>query len=374
MLQYHHPMIPKYLATLALSVFLVTFAASSLQFATRSQVLAGKAVDETVQIEFTIDADSSHTYPISPRIKQFLEDNIIFYTEAPARVVSAKIEITPKKVSWTANHVTTTATGAAMAARLQWDTPADSANGAHGYIYLKFPEIPGLEGKGSTFHSGGYQKDNKGRYVIREVTTYRDAFLLSFARFVFSLTAGVPLGVLLHTIFWAFALKGEKRSRVAEFPPQGSGLPRTFYPDPIAEWTVWLFVLAIGAFPATMMASFSVYDGFMSSGSIWVIYGIMAITAAIALPAAYFTGKSLLTVRVDTNGISYARGRGDLQWLNAAWSDIRQFRQKSRTSRGSTSYWIELEFKDKRKKLKIGQSVQGYPALRDILKSVFTAR
>ena len=239
-------MIPKYLATLALTVCLVTFAASSLQFATRSQVLAGKAVDETLQIEFTIDADSSHTYKISPRIKQFLEDHISFYTEGPARVVSAKVEITPKDVSWTENRSTITSTGAAMAARLQWDTPADSANGAHGNIYLNFPEIPGLEGKVPDFHSGGYQKDNKGRYVIREVTTYRDAFPLSFARFVFALAAGVPFGVLLHTIFWAFVLKGEKRSRLAEFPPQGSGLPRTFYPNPIAEWTLWLLVFGIG--------------------------------------------------------------------------------------------------------------------------------
>ena len=248
-------MIPKYIATLALTVSLVTFAASSLQFATRSQVLAGKAVDETLQIEFTIDADSSHTYKISPRIKQFLEDHISFYTEGPARVVSAKVEITPKDVSWTENHSTITSTGAAMAARLQWDTPADSANGAHGNIYLNFPEVPGLEGKAPTFHSGGYQKDDKGRYVIREVTTYRDAFALSFARFVFALAAGVPLGVLLHTIFWAFVLKGERRSRLAEFPRQGSGLPRTFYPNPIAEWTLWLLVFGIGAFTASMMAS-----------------------------------------------------------------------------------------------------------------------
>jgi hypothetical protein len=261
-----------------------------------------------------------------------------------------------------------------MAARLQWDTPADSGNGTHGYIYLNFPDIPGLEGKAPTFHSGGYQKDDKGRYVIREVTTYRDAFLLSFARFGFALAAGVPIGVLLHTIFWAFVLKGEKRSRVAEFPPQGAELPRTFYPNPIAEWTLWLVVLGIGAFVASMIASFTVYDGFMSSSFIWFIYIVMAITAAIALATAYFSGKSLLTVRVDTHGISYARGRGDLQWLNAAWSDILLFKQKSRTYRGNTTYWMELEFNDKRKKLKIGQSIEGYPNLRDILRSVFTAK
>ena len=42
--------------------------------------------------------------------------------------------------------------------------------------------------------------------------------------------------------------------------------------------------------------------------------------------------------------------------------------------RGTTSYWIELEFNDQRKKLKIAQSIEGYPALRDILVSVFTAK
>ncbi len=374
MVQYPAPMIPKYLATLALTVSLVTYAASSLQFATRSQVLAGKAVDETLRIEFTIDADSSHTYKISPRIKQFLEDHITFYAEGPARVVSAKVEITPKDVSWTENRATTTSTGAAMAARLQWDTPADSVNGAHGFIYVNFPEIPGLEGKAPNVHSGRYQIDNKGRCVVRELTTYRDAFQLSLARFVFALAAGVPIGVLLHIVYWAFVLKGEKRSRVAEFPPQSSGLPRTFYPNPIAEWTLWLIALVIGVVPASMMAAFTVYDGFMSSTFIWVIYIMLAVTVAIALLVAYFTGRSLLTVRVDTHGISYARGRGDLQWLNAAWSDILLFREKSRTYRGSTTYWIELEFNDRRKKLKIAQSIEGYPALRDILMRVFTAK
>jgi hypothetical protein len=364
-------MIPKYLATLAIAVFLVTFAASSLQFATRSQVLSGKAVDEKLQFEFTVDADSTHTYKINPSIKQFLEERISFYTEGPARVVSAKVEITPKDVSWTANRTTITSTGAAMAAQLQWDTPADSANGAYSYIYLRVPEIPRLERKTLSFHSGGYQEDDKGRYVIREVTTYRNTLLLSLARFVFALAAGLPFGIVLHTIFWAFVLKGERRSCLAELPPR-SGWPQTFYPSPIAEWIVWLFVLGIGAFLASMIAGFSIYDGFMSSSIFWVVYSLLAVGVALALSATYFSRKSLLTVRVDERGISYARGRENLQWLNAAWSDIRLFTQKSRTYRGNTTYWMELEFNDTRKKLKIGQSIEGYPALRDILTSVLT--
>src|SRR5262249_40381297 len=154
------------IATLAVAVLLVTLVAATLQFAARSQVLIGKTVDETVQLEFTIEADSDHAYKITPGIKQFLEDHISFYTEGPARVVSAKVEITPKKVPRSETHRTITFTGAAMAAQLRWNTAADSASGAHGYIYLNFPEVPELKGKAPRFHSAEYQKDDKGRLVI----------------------------------------------------------------------------------------------------------------------------------------------------------------------------------------------------------------
>jgi hypothetical protein len=125
----------------------------------------------------------------------------------------------------------------------------------------------------------------------------------------------LPLGVILHIIYWIFVLKGERHSRVLAFPPQGGGLPETFYPNPIAEWATWLLVLGIGSVMASLMAGFSVYDGFMSSEFTWVIYIILGITVVVGVPAAYFTGKRLLTVRVDPGGIAYARGRGDLQWM-----------------------------------------------------------
>jgi hypothetical protein len=371
MLWYEAPMTPKYLATLAVAVLLVTFLFSNLQFATRSQVLAGKTVDETLQFEFTIDADSTRTYKITPRMAQFLKDHISFPTDGPVRVVSAKVEVTPKKVSWSEHRTRITSTGAALAVQLQWETPNDSANGAHSNIYLNFPEIPNFEGKTPTFHSGGYQRDDQDRYVVREVTTYRSTLLLSVARAIFALSAGLPLGILLHAICWAFVLKGEKRARITALPIQGSGWPQTFYPDPIAEWTIWLVVLGIFAFVSAMMAGFSVADGFMSSSFELVVYWILGIGMACALTASYFVRKYLLTVRVDSSSISYARGRGDLQWITAAWSEVARFAEKSRTYRGNTTYWIELEFKDKRKRLKITPSIQGYPALRSILRNVF---
>jgi len=364
-------MLPKYLATLAISVLLVTLAVSSLQFTKRSQVLRGTAVDENLQFEFTIDADSTHTYEITPAVAEFLESNISFRPEGSAHIVSAKVVITPKDVSWSENHENITSTGAALSAQLSWDTPPDSANGARGKIYLDFPQVPGLEGKAVSFHSGTYQRDDSGHSIIREVTSYRSTSMLSFGRFVFALSVGLPFGIVLHTIYWLLAMKGEKRSRIAALPPQSTTLPRTFFPDPIAEWIAGVFFFGLGASVACVLAGMAVYDGFLSPFSRSAIEIILGITVSVALAAVYFTAKYLLTVRVESTGIFYARGRGELQWLSAAWGEILVLTQKSRTYRGNTTYWMELELSDNRKKLKIGQSIGDYPALRDLLLSMY---
>lgn len=359
-------MIPKYIVTLALTVCLVTCAVSWLLVVTGTTVLAGKAVDETLNLRFTVDDANGYSYAINPSYKQFLEEHISFYTEGAARVVSAKVEITPKVVTWTKPGSTITKAGAVMSARFRWDTPADSADGAYGKIYLHFPEVPGLEGKVFNFHSDEYQVDGKGRCLLREVTTCRSAFTLFQGTFVPALAAGLPLGVLLHTIYWAFVLKGEKRSRLAERPPQGDGFPQTFYSNPITEWIVWLLIIGCGALVACVMV--------VSSDTLWTAFSWTMPFLAGAPLAAYFTAQNALTVRVDTQGISYARGRGDLQWRYAAWTDILRFRETYRTTRGTKVYSIELEFNDKRELFKVSQAWEGYPLLRETLVSVFATK
>ncbi len=362
-------MIAKYVSTLAATVTVATLVAASLKFATSSQVLSGTALDESLKYEFTINADSSHYYVIGADLAQFLQSHIGFTTEGPPHVVSANVQVTPKQVSWTENRHTITAPGAAMNVQLEWNTPSDSANGSRGSIYFNSPEIPGLEEKTVTLQSGPFQVDSAGRYVIRQVTAYRSASLVAMARFVFALAAGLPFGILLHTLCWAFVLRGEKRTRLSALQPQGAGLPRTFYPNPIAEWYFSLLVLGIGAFMGSMIAGFSVANGFMSSLMEYFVYIPLAIATACALLVAYFTGKRVLTVRVEPEGISYAQGRENLEWTSALWSNILGATQKSRTYRGNTTYWIEIEFSDNRKKLKIGQSITDYAGLRDLLAS-----
>jgi len=362
-------MILNYLLTLATTVAAVTMVAASLPFATSSQVLSGKVVDENLRWEFTLDAGGDNYYKVSPELARSLQAGIGIETEGPPHVIAVETEVTPKRVSWTENRTTYTAPGAAMTIHLRWDTPADSANGSRGLLYLHFPAIPGVNEEAIDMRSGPYQKDNAGRYVIREATTYRSKFQLALARFVFALAAGLPFGVVLHTIGWAFVVKRERRSRLSELQRESGESPQTFYPDPAAEWSSWLLVLGIGALVSSMLAGFSVYDGFMSSSFALVVYILLGSLAAIAGLVTYLVRKRLLTVRVDSEGISYARGRENLQWISAVWSDILSMAQKSRTYRGNTTHWIEIEFNDSRKKLKIGQSLVGYSTLCNLLAS-----
>ena len=362
-------MIFKYLATLAIVVVTVTLAVAGLQFATNSQVLAGKALDENLSFEFTIDADNDNYWKIDPEMVQYLQTHIAFPAEGALHVVSAKVAVTPERVSWTEHKTKYTAPGAAMTVQLRWDTPAASANGSRGLICLDIPQVAGLATQTATLHSGPYQVDGAGRTIIRQATAYRSALLVTLARFGFALAAGLPFGILLHTLGWAFVLRGEKRRRLAELSIQNEEWPRTFYPSPIAEWVIWLLIFGIGAFVPGMMAGISVADGFLSYLFVTVIFSVLAVATAVATLVVYLTGKNLLTVRVAPEGISWARGRENPRWSTAAWGEISSLIQKSRTYRGTTSWWIEIEFQDSRKKLRISQSIVGYPALRDLLMS-----
>ena len=362
-------MIFKYFATLVAAICLITLGASTLPFAVDSCVLSGQAVNEHLQIEFTLDADSDHTYKINDEMAQSLQNDIRFTADGSARVLTTHIEITPKSISWKEGNNNITAPGALMTAQVKWDTPSDVANGTPGTIYLDFP--PSFQGVTPTFHSGQYQLtgvSGSKRYVIRELTAYQSTFQLYMARFGYGLIAGLPFGILLHAICWAFVVKREKKERIENFPPQGRGFPHTFYANPVAEWTAALIVICIGDFVACVLSGIAVFDNFVSSDMVPFIYGILAVGAVATAITVFFASRSVLTVHVDSNSLSYLRGRKNQQWVSTAWSEILTIVEKTRRYRGTTYYWIEVEFKEARKKkLKIPTSLIGYPDLRDLL-------
>src|SRR5208282_1057753 len=93
-------MIPKYITTLAVVVIFVSLAATQLRFASRSQVRSGATIEETWNLDFTLDAGSNQYYRISPALQRRLESDVNFTTEGPVHVDSATVQITPKDVSW----------------------------------------------------------------------------------------------------------------------------------------------------------------------------------------------------------------------------------------------------------------------------------
>lgn len=362
-------MVPKYIASLAAVVVFVSLAATQLRFASRSQVRSGTTIEETWKLEFTLDAGGNEYYRISPALQRALENGINFTTDGPVHVVSATVQITPKDVSWSENRTTYTAPGAGLAAQVKWETSPDAPNNTHGALFMNFPEVPG---NSPDLHSGSYHMDSR-RCMLREVTAFQSPVMLFFARMGIALAAGLPFGIVLHSIWWAFELRKEKRARLAALPPQGPELPRTFYPNPVAEWNIWTWLFAIFSAVACMLAGFSIADGILDPFFAWFIYGAVGLAALAGLIAAYFTGRSVLTVKVDSNGITYAKGRGDLQWLIAQWGEMSQLTEKSRTYRGNRREWVEIQFRDmNRKKLKISQDIEGYKDLKSILFSAFT--
>jgi hypothetical protein len=252
-----------------------------------------------------------------------------------------------------------------MTVELQWDTPRDARDGSDGRIYLDFPEILGLEGSYVVLRSGSYWTDSSGGYVIREETAYTHPLRLGLARTLLALSLGLPLGMLLHACGFILVLQRERTARIATLPAEGSELPRTFYPDPVAEWQAGLITLGVAACLSVLITFSS--DGFVSQTSVELSYLLAASGAVVASLVARYTGARVLTFRVEQDGISFARGRAQLQWTNVPWSDVTLCEEK--TVKGKN--WIEIAFKHQWRKLKIREtSIVGYPILRDVLEIV----
>jgi len=174
------------------------------------------------------------------------------------------------------------------------------------------------------------------------------------------------VGVLLQAAGWHFlVLRRERASRIAALPPQGTGLPRTFHPDPIAEWVegqrvliVFAVVAALGAYASTRLMSFDRASGALA---------LMAAGAAAAAAYARWRHVRVLTVRVERHDICLARGRGErLQWESIPRSDIEACSERHPLL---GSRWLELKFKDRWRKLKIKESsIVDYWGLHRLLK------
>jgi hypothetical protein len=356
-------MLQKYLVTLVLVVLAVTYAASHLTFVAHSAVAAGTRVDEHLTYEFFLNT-GNHTYhAVDAEAAQFLGGHIGLSTGGSAHLAAAEVTVVPRAMSWTRNKQRYYARGALLTVDFSWDTPPDERDGAAGQVYLDLPDVSRFEGSYISLLSGSWATDSGG-LIIRTEAAYRDPLRLGLARSLLALSLGLPVGIIVHAVGWYFlALPRERAARIAALPEAGSGLPRTFHPDPVIEWSAALGALCLFAVFAALMFADST-EGLVSYSGVHIAYMLMAAGAVCAPLAAAWAGSRALTVRVEDNGIAFARGRTAAQWTCVPWTEVTGKCEKS--NRGN--YWIELEFRGQWSKLKIREAFTvDYPILRGLL-------
>jgi hypothetical protein len=368
-------MVPKYIVSLAVTVVVVSLACCALPFVDHARVRSGTVTDEIWYCTFTIDAPNNQTYTVDDQFKAELEKEIAFVGSGPVYIASENLEVTPQKVSWKEGDTNITADGASLVAHVKWGTDATAANGAAGAIRIDFSRLPKDIASSFNFHSGGYQKNNDdGTWEFREVTAYKNGVSLFLGRLALASSAGIPFAIFLHSIWWAvLPVAKEARARVAALTElqNQEQTHRIFYSSPTAEWGAWALALGIITGVASMIACFSIFDGFLSSQLRTAILVMVAVGVLIAAIAAFAVRASVLTILVDNDGLSYARGRGTLNWIAKKWADLLDAQCKSRTYKGKRSEWVVLKFSDQ-KNLKITEQIKGYPALRDIIMAQYS--
>jgi hypothetical protein len=346
-------MLPRYVFSLLLTLLLVCGLLSSLPLATRSNVRAGEVVAETWTVEFTLRKPDNQYYTIDDVLKAALEQHLSFRGDGAVQIRSVGIQITPKQVSWTRNKTNYNAAGGRMVAHVTWAADGEAHDGDHGDVRIFFGKLPDIPSYTFVFHSGAYQRSSNGRWMFREVTIWRTPSRVFLGRMLFVAVVAVPIVILLHSIYWSLRIRGEKRRRLEELAalPEATPGTRTFYPNPIAEWVGCLLALFIFAGIGLLPALIAIAQNYQSTSMQRFILIEMAIGLVLALTAALGVRASVVTLRLDEQGIAYARGRRrELRWTTARWRDLKNAVVNSMTYRGNTSTWVELTWPDGRKR------------------------
>ena len=343
-------MLRRYIISLLIVTVLLSAIAGMFSFVSRSHVRGGTIVEETWKNDFTLRKMGNTYYRVDSEIKEALEKGISFVGSGAIRVLSKNVEVSPKQVTWTYHKTNYTAPGGTLVSHVRWEAPSDAADGTTGSIHPEFPEIPGVRGYDFDFHSGNYQRTGD-RWVFREMTVHQGAISLALGRLAFGLCVGLPAAFLVHSGWWLFILRRERRARLAALAADsGETLPRTFHPDPVAEWSVWsILVLVFGAI-GTVMAGICISTGFVSGIFAWALLGIVGFGVLIGLLAAWAVRRTVVTLKIDADSISVAKGRGEPKWITAAWGDLKDAACKSRTYQGNRTEWVEVVFPDGKKR------------------------
>lgn len=359
-------MLARYLASFLLTLGIVCGLLTGLPFAARARVRGGAVVEETWTHRFTMGDGAGHWYPINNVARAELERKITFRGTGVVQVRSAVVQVTPKTVTWSRNKTNYSAPGGEMVTHITWSTAVDAHGGAAGDIGMMFPILDDMPKLKPVFRSGPYQFMPNGRRVFREVNAYGNDAAVTLARMAFALCAGLPITMLLHSIFWGLRLKRMRKAQVAAFDaePWRPDQPRTFPPGDTAEWVDVTMAVAIIGGIGSLIALLAIHDGYLSTSVNRFLVGLALFGWLVALITGTIMRRRVVTVRLDADGIALARGRGEPRWVEARWPDLRGAAARSRTYRGNVTRWLEIITPDSRV-WKVPSTSIGYQTLGD---------
>ncbi len=277
-------MLARYLISLLLSLGIVCSFLVRLPFATNSQVTAGTAFEETWTADFTLPtATQKGYYLIDGKLKDYLEKGLRFVGTGAVRVRSATFKLNPKRVSVGSGRSPATAPGASLVAQVDWEVPAEAADGETGAIHIEFPPFADVQRVNAHFYSERTQKTGE-EWVFREVTAYRGDTSLALGRYRFVSVAGLSIVFLFHSIWWLFMIVRERRARLAAMGALSGNRPgRAFWPSPTGAWWGWTITLVLINAIGALFAGISISRDFMSLAIVTVLMTMQVISVVVGV-------------------------------------------------------------------------------------------
>ncbi len=357
----------KYITTLTLITAILALLFSMLPVVTKSHVAVGTVIEESWKHDFVLEAGNDRYYEVDAAMVSGLEQAIQFTGHGALKIRSASLKVTPKQVKWSkGKNRSVTAPGAELATTIRWELPSDVADGTRGEVRIDIPEF------NEKFHSGSFQRVGD-HYVFREATGYHGAFSLAMGRLGYAFWVAMPVALAIHSLWLLITLpRVQSASAAAEAAAAvTTPLPRLFGANPVAEWQVWVLIMLIFGGSAALIACVAIFMGFMSSSFLIFIGAILGVGVLVGLLFVWIVSKRVITVKVEAETLSYAKGRGTPRWIQAAWRDVVSVTPKSRKVRHGVNEWLEVVFPGGKKQNFTNTNVTDFKALREVIETLY---
>jgi hypothetical protein len=349
----------RYLLSLLALLVASTLATQFFPFVTHSHVLAGVLVEETFSGQAVAFVSEEKFLGVQARLPSILQENTSFAGTGAVQIITGKLEL--PNPAFTRNRKASNYATPALA-HVQWMARPE---GTKGTVETHSGPIESTYGFPAWFEG-----PRGGPGSLRQVTVHGSNTALAGGRLLFGLAVVLPIVFTLHTPWWMFFLRREKRTRLpALLPPDPPTLPITFHPSPVHEWQGYTFLLLVFSI-INLFVLFVVRHG-IEIGAMPPTLGVQIVGLLLSLGIFWMLRRGVVTLKLDEQSLSYARGRRPLQWTTNHWADLRAIQVRTVMHKGIKHEWLEIEFAKGQKYPIYHKTILNYPLVRDTLLAMF---